>query len=79
MTSLETLDDDIALARDAGDPSIKLPLDLAEYLLACAFFMRAQQGQPVPKITGRRPGKIVTFRARETERTTHVRNHQPHD
>lgn len=77
MTTLDTLDDAIQLMRDAGHETIPLPLDLAEYLLTAAFFFRAQQGQPVPKITGRKPGKIVTFRARETERTSNVRNHQP--
>jgi hypothetical protein len=76
MTTLENLDDAIQLMRDAGHQTIPLPLDLADYLLACAFFMRAHQGQPVPKITGRRLGKVVTFRARSPERTNDVRNHR---
>lgn len=58
MTTLDTLDDAIQLMRDAGHETIPLPLDLAEYLLTAAFFLRAQQGQPVPPI-----------RARRTERT----------
>lgn len=64
MTTLDTLDDAIQLMRDAGHETIPLPLDLAEYLLTAAFFLRAQQGQPVPPI-----------RARENERTTHVPRH----
>jgi hypothetical protein len=60
MTSLETLSDDIELMRGAGAPSIPMPLDLADYLLTCAFFIRAQQGHPTPPI-----------RARSNERTAH--------
>lgn len=58
--------------------------DLAELLTVYTEreIERALQGRPEPdleqaEIVGRRPGKIVTFRARETERTSNVRNHQP--
>jgi hypothetical protein len=53
MTTLKNLDDAIQLMRDAGHSHIPIPLELAEYLLTAAFFIRAQQGQPLPPIRAR--------------------------